>query len=257
MESWQIERTSDEREARRAVQEASEEGRFVLHRHRDDGGEHLDLRLEEGEVLVGWRLPRDAVEQMARGERVVCELKPIHPRRWLDVNDEACAVEDSGTYRWLVRDGSRGAAVFDGKRLDGQYSFVRHKERLEPVLESYRNSRSLIKEELGLDLAREEDAAQLLARARDGETARKRAIERLCGLGRELDGESFDEKMWRKTLRHLTLAEIHGHLRSCEKRFDEKYPPLPVTKREKLEEGNKHREKVAAGILSEEFALLE
>ncbi|MCK5558856.1 MAG: hypothetical protein KAJ01_10770 [Candidatus Hydrogenedentes bacterium] len=257
METWVIERARNEREVEHSVQGSSEGGRFVLHRHGDDGGEHLDLRLEEGDVLAGWRLPRDAMEHMALGDIVACELKLIHPTRWLDVNDEVCAVEDSGKYRWVVRNADRGVAVFEGQQLAGQYSFVRRQERAEPVLESYRNSRSVIKEELGLDLVRAEDVAQLLARARDGETARKRAIERLCALGRELDGESFDEKMWRNTLRHLSLAGIHAHLRSFEKRFDEKYPPLPVTKREKLEEGDRQREKVAAGILSEEFSLLE
>jgi hypothetical protein len=110
---------------------------------------------------------------------------------------------------------------------------------------------------LGLDLARTEDVAELLARARDGDTARNRAVERLCALGMELDGESFDEKMWRKTLRHLSLAEVHAHLRSFERRFDGRYPPVPVTKREKLEERDRRRERVAAGILSEEFSLLE
>jgi hypothetical protein len=53
------------------------------------------------------------------------------------------------------------------------------------------------------------------------------------------------------------LKEIHGHLRSFERRFDEKHPPLPVTKREKLESDNKVRERVAAGILSEELSLLD
>ncbi len=257
MESWLIEKVRNDRETERTGQDISERGRFVLHRHRDDGGEHLDLRLEEGEVLVGWRLSRNAMEQLAQGDGVVCELKLIHPKRWLDVNGGVCDVEDSGTYRWVRRDADGGTALFDGKRLAGQYEFARRKEPAEPVPDSYRDFLSVVKDELGLDLARADDVARLVASARDGDTARSRAVERLCALGVELDGESFDEKMWRKTLRHLSLAEIHAHLRSFERRFDEKYPPLPVTKREKLEERDRRRERAAAGILSEEFSLLE
>ena len=149
----------------------------------------------------------------------------------------------------MERIADRGVGVFGGERFAGRYSFTRRKLSEELV--------SLIGKELGFDVARAEDAAQFLARARDGETARKRAVERLCALGRELDGDSFDEKMWRSTLSHLLLKEIHGHLRSFERRFDEKHPPLPVTKREKLESDNKVRERVAAGILSEELSLLD
>jgi hypothetical protein len=98
MESWLIEKVRNEGDTERSVQGVSERRRFVLHSHTDAGGEHLDLRLEEGEVLVGWRLPCDAMEQLAQASGVVCELKPIHPRRWLDTDDEVCAVEDSGTY---------------------------------------------------------------------------------------------------------------------------------------------------------------
>lgn len=64
----------------------------------------------------------------------------------------------------------------------------------------------------------------------DGATARLRATERLCGLGRELDGDAFDDAVWRKTLSSLTLEEIHGQLRSFEVRFDLKYPPMPVSR---------------------------
>ena len=257
MERWLIEKVRSDIEPERPGQDISDRGRFVLHRHSDDGGEHLDLRLEEREVLVGWRLPCDAMEQLAQGDGVVCELKRIHPKRWLDVNGGVCNVEDSGTYSWVKRDADGGTALFDGKRLAGQYDFARRKEPAEAAPESYRNSLSVVKEELGLDLAREDDVARLVARARDGDTARNRAVERLCALGVELDGELFDERMWRKTLRHLSLAETHVHLRSFERRFDEKYPPLPVTKREKLGERDRQRERAAAGILSEEFSLLE
>lgn len=249
MERWLMEKVDAGQELTCSSREVAEGRRFVLHRHSDREGEHLDLRLEDGDVLFGWRLPRDAPERLAEGDEVVCELKRMHPRKWLDVNEDGCFVEDAGTYRWLERGSDRGVGVFWGKRFGGRYSFTRRSVSEGPV--------SLIGKELGLDLARAEDAAQLLARARDGETSRNRAVERLCALGRELDGDFFDEKMWRSTLGHLSLREIQGHLRSFERRFDEKHPPVPVTKQERLVSDSKARERVAAGILSEELSLFD
>ena len=257
MESWVIERGQDEQRLERSDREGSGGKRFVLHRHRDETGEHLDLRLEDGEVLVGWRMPHDALARMTRGDSVPCELKRIHPKRWLDVDEDGCAVEDSGTYRWLSAGVDRRIATFEGKQFSGTYTFSRANERTTSVLAPYRELLRLIENELGLDVGRAEDLAQLLERARDGDTARKRAVERLCALGRELDGESFDEMTWRDTLRNLSLAEIHTHLRSFERRFDEKYPPLAATKRERLESEDRQRTRIAACILSEELSLLE
>jgi len=90
-------------------------------------------------------------------------------------------------------------------------------------------------------------AAQLV---RDGATARQRSLERLCGLGRELDGSSFDESLWRRTLADLTLEEIHTHLRAFEIRFDEKYPPEQIAQPERLSETeNAERTDSALAIL--------
>ncbi|HPO12065.1 MAG TPA: hypothetical protein PLI09_01365 [Candidatus Hydrogenedentes bacterium] len=82
-------------------------------------------------------------------------------------------------------------------------------------------------------LVKPKDAAQLI---QDGVEARRRAIERFCGLGRVMDGANFDESVWRVTLDHLSLREIHHHLEAYEVRFDEKYPPQPVSQPEPLPE---------------------
>jgi hypothetical protein len=92
----------------------------------------------------------------------------------------------------------------------------------------------------------ESDAAQLVL---DGIAARDRATARLCGLGRELDGGAFDESAWRKSLRGLSLDEIHAQLRAFEVRFDAKYPPAPVSRPERLpEDGEANRLDVARAI---------
>jgi len=257
MEQWVIEKVDAGRPTERREAGASEWRRFVLHAHRDRDGDHLDLRLEEDDLLVGWRLPPDAVQQLALAGEVSCELKRIHPKRWLDVDDEGCTLEDSGTYRWLTKSGTGGLIAFRGEQLAGDYSVTRQERCGRSPADRYGNAVSLIQEELGLDLGRTDDVAELIARARDGDTARKRAVERLCALGRQLDGDSFDEQMWRTTIGRLSLREIQGHLRPFERRFDEKHPPVPVTKQERLESDTKRRERVVAGILSEDFSLRE
>ncbi|MCC6144863.1 MAG: hypothetical protein IT368_13740 [Candidatus Hydrogenedentes bacterium] len=69
----------------------------------------------------------------------------------------------------------------------------------------------------------------------DGLTARRRALARFCGLGKELDGATFDEAAWRATLEHVSLDTIHQHLRAYEVRFDQKYPPAPTSQPEPLD----------------------
>ncbi len=93
------------------------------------------------------------------------------------------------------------------------------------------------------------DMAQAAALVRDGVSARQRATARLIGLGRELDGDAFDETAWRETVAGLNLDAIHAHLRAYEARFDAKYPPQPVSQPEPLEPEPEDRSGVAAEIL--------
>lgn len=198
------------------------EGRFVLHRHVDSGGEHLDLRLECDGHLKGWRI--DAREL---GEESWATEKAPHPVRWLDDDAEALRL-DAGTYAWM-RSGPDGGALIlsgsDGNRL----VFVSRAEEF-PV-EAARSIAEVLSEHKVAPSA----AAALIV---DGVTARQRATERLCSLGRELDAESFDDALWRETLSGLTLEQVHSQLRSFEVRFDVKYPPLPVSRPGEDEHGD-------------------
>ena len=53
-------------------------GRFVLHRHVDAMGPHLDLRLEQDGYLVGWRIEGDSLD----GEPWATRKSP-HRVSWL------------------------------------------------------------------------------------------------------------------------------------------------------------------------------
>ncbi|MDX9972713.1 MAG: hypothetical protein RBU21_06980 [FCB group bacterium] len=208
------------------------EGRFVLHRHRDADGPHYDLRLEQEGYLLGWRIDGDALE----GQPWATEKMP-HPAQWLEQDGEA-ARADEGLYAWVERDADRRELILWGRQGDRTVRFTRE-TGLPPLAQ--RDIRRTL-EEAGAAPAR---AAQLVA---DGLTARRRASERLCGLGRELDGEAFDEALWRKSIEGLSLDEIHAQLRAYELRFDLKYPPQPVSQPEPLSpEGETGR---AADVLS-------
>ena len=39
------------------------DGRFVLHRHHDADGPHLDLRLEQDNFLLGWRIDASGLDE--------------------------------------------------------------------------------------------------------------------------------------------------------------------------------------------------
>ncbi len=190
------------------------EGRFVLHRHVDSGGEHLDLRLECGDHLKGWRI--DAAEL---GEEAWATEKAPHPVHWLD-NDGPAVRVDAGTYAWAQSGPNGGELLLFGS--DGCRSVSVSRAEELPV-----DAARAITDTMREHQVEPSDAAALIV---DGATARQRATERLCGLGRELDGEAFDDVVWRKTLSGLTLEEIHGQLRSFEVRFDVKHPPLPVSR---------------------------
>jgi len=199
----------------------SPEGRFIVHRHRDAAGVHLDLRLEAGDHLLGWRIDGDELENGA-----LATEKPPHPLRWLEEDDEAERV-DSGSFSVLRNGPDEKTVLLHGERNAYCVALCRETDVTPAALRSLLDAAL----EAGCSLG---DLGQLVA---DGAVARKRAIARLCGLGRELDGHAFDEAGTRHMMRALSLDEIHRQLRAYEVRFDQKYPPRPVSRPEALDEG--------------------
>jgi len=196
--------------------ECEREGQFVVHRHETSDGELVDLRLEYEGALEGWRIEGDS---LACGG--LATEKERHSIKWLEDDGGAFRL-DSGRYGWERHDGDGGELIL----------FSAHPARATRVRVSRAADLPLpaaraIVDALGARGIEAEQAAGLMV---DGVMARQRATERLCGLGRELDADAFDDAVWRKTLSTLTLDEIHGQLRSFELRFDMKYPPLPVSR---------------------------
>lgn len=195
--------------------EAPPDGRYVIQRHLDDAGPHLDVRLEQPEgYLLGWRVDATTLD----GEACASEKAP-HPLDWLDHDGDARR-EEAGTYRWLDRD-EHGGRLFLTNAQGARTVTV---ERGQPVSAAAVRAIQLAASRLNVRL---EDAARLIE---DGAAARDRAIDRCCGLGRELDGDAFDEAHWRAAFRAMPLHALHAHQRALELRFDAKYPPLPASR---------------------------
>jgi len=211
-------------------------GRFVIHRHYDGQGPHLDVRIEMDGYLMGWRV--DGLE--LSGEPWAAEKAP-HPLRWLTHDGDAIR-EDEGDYAWLERNGDCRRIALRGRggvrvlRLDRVW-------HVEPSM-----VRALMGAVRDHDIT-PENVKRLIA---DGCSARQRAISRFCGLARELDGNAFDEKVWRRALNGMCLDEIHVQLRALETRFDQKYPPVPVSQPERLPEEEGEGRGDALAILRDE-----
>lgn len=196
------------------------EGRFVLHRHTDAQGDHLDLRLECEGYLLGWRIDGTDLDDAPWASE-----KAPHPLHWLDDSTDLTR-EAVGVYGWERLNGGHGTVL-----LESEEGCMR--VHIDPVdTMSPRNARSIHSALNEIGVA-PEDAADLI---HDGATARARAIERLCGLGRELDKGAFEATLWRRSLSAMNLDEIHAQLRAFEDRFDREHPPLPISQPELLEE---------------------
>ena len=190
------------------------DGRFVLHRHHDADGPHLDLRLEHDGYLMGWRIDSVSFED----ESWATEKAP-HPATWLERDADAACV-DAGVYRWVERNPNQKSLLLKGHNGILRVSVTRQ-AALPP------EAARAICQTLQTYNVNPRGAAQMIA---DGVAARRRAVERLCGLGRELDGSAFDDTVWHKILAGLSLEDVHAQLRAYEVRFDLKYPPSAVSR---------------------------
>ena len=212
------------------------DGRFVIHRHRDAWGPHLDLRLEWGDVLMGWRIDETELRDGAWATE-----KAPHPMRWLDSPADA-VIEDAGVYAWVEQGGDRRSLRLAGLRVTQTLRLDREPGLAPSAVRGLRESL----DELGVD------GSAAVGLLRDGLRARQRLVARFCGLGRQLDGESFDEDVWRRALAGMTLDELQDQTRALEVRFDRLHPPTPVSRPESLPEwGEDGRTELALRIARE------
>jgi hypothetical protein len=215
---WKISTERAEQDSR--ASDGATTGRFVLHRHHDADGPHLDLRFEQDGYLAGFR-----IDGLSLDNEVWASEKGAHPLEWLERDGDAVR-EDSGTYRRHVVNDGEMRITLHGAGGVRDLRAVR-------VAGLPPNAVRDVCDALRAHGASVSDAAKLVA---DGAVARRRAVERLCGLARELDGAAFDEDVCKRSLAPLSLEDIHAQLRAYEARFDAAYPPAPVSRPERLAE---------------------
>lgn len=215
---WEITRVWQEEE--QAAGEAEHAGRFVMHRHVDKEGPHLDLRLEHGDSLLGWRIAGESLEE----GQWATEKMP-HPVEWLSRN-HGLERRLEGQWRWVERDETRcTVALWDGEST------------LCILLEACKDIQAEEVRTLAQLAQKEKIAFSALASlVEDGIQARMRAVARFCALSRTLDGEGFDEAGWRQLFTSMSFNEIGERLAKVEIRHDRSYPPQPVSEPELLEE---------------------
>ena len=95
---------------------------------------------------------------------------------------------DAGSYRWEACETGVKALLLEGRGQTQRMAFEQVAGL--PV--------SAVRVLLAVMRRHEVDAEALGALASDGVAARQRAVARFCGLGRELEGDTFDELLWRK-----------------------------------------------------------
>lgn len=106
--------------------------RFVILHHKTDGGEHYDLMLEQGEVLLTWQLPYDPGD----GSRLPIPAKRIgdHRKAYLTyegpVSDNRGQVRriDSGTVEFNKITAEEYLVRLQGERLQGRFRLTRQSE---------------------------------------------------------------------------------------------------------------------------------
>lgn len=193
-------------------------GAFVLHRHHDEEGVHLDLRLEHGESLLGWRIGGEELQ-----EGLWATEKMPHPVEWLrsDCGLQRCM---EGQWRWEEREeGGCTVALRHGR----QSLCLQLERRVEIGTEAVRALAGMAKEK-GISFS------ALAGLAEDGLEARSREVARFCALSRTLDGEGFDEEGWRGLFSGMSLRDISDRLARVEIRYDKLNPPQPVSQPEEL-----------------------
>jgi len=108
--------------------------RFVLHEH-FARHHHYDFRLEHGDVLASWAVPKGLPEKP--GERRLAIAVEGHPLDYIGFEGKIpegeygagdVTIADTGTYEPLTWDADRIEVVLHGARFTGTFVLVRFKK---------------------------------------------------------------------------------------------------------------------------------
>ncbi len=94
---------------------------FVVHEHRAPRL-HYDLRLEHGDVLVSWAVPKGV--PLEQGVNRLAIHVPDHDLDHLAYTDEDKSIWDTGTYTAHEFAAEKVVVTFTGQRLTGTYALI-------------------------------------------------------------------------------------------------------------------------------------
>ena len=102
--------------------------RFVILHHQVAGGEHWDLMLERGEVLLTWQLPRDPVDRssLPMPANRICDHRKAYLTCEGSVSGDRGSVSrvDAGTVEIKEAAPDRYLLLLDGERLGGWFALT-------------------------------------------------------------------------------------------------------------------------------------
>ncbi|HOK09982.1 MAG TPA: hypothetical protein PLT82_11210 [Candidatus Hydrogenedens sp.] len=197
------------------------EGRFVVQRHKDKQGHHLDVRLEQDHYLLGWRIEAHELLPKLWGQE-----KLPHDPIWLETDKETeCLL--AGRYRWFKQSDTCGYLELTSET--GQQMVYQ--------VERWAGFPARFQQALWQRMQTWQIApADVPSLIEDGIHARKYAIRKLCGLGQFLDGDAFCSEHWEKALARCSLEEIYSYLQKWEARFSRYAPSERISRPEKIDE---------------------
>lgn len=188
-------------------------GQWILHRHRDHYGPHLDLRLEFRGILGGLRVDADALIP-----GVPATEKGPHPNAWLTAEGPA---QEVGRGRWAWEKYTPDHRVL---LLDNGTDRLRLGWKRAPALPT-----SVIVQLAAWAQQNHLTPDQLSALCADGLRARQAARARCRGLAALIEAEHFDPDAWNDLLEPLNLDALNQKLDALEARLDQLHPPAPWT----------------------------
>lgn len=190
-------------------------GRFIVQRHQDNLGVHIDIRLEHEGYLTGWRI--DGVSELA--DEMWGEAKlPHNPNLLYDANLPEI---ERGIYQWYLEDGEIGILELVSTSEDCKVFRV---EKCCGVPLSVQ--RKLIEICSGYGLKWDE-VSSLIG---DGLKAREWMITKICGMAQYLDDQAFVQDDYVEYLKNRSFEELKESLIIWEKRLSLKKPVERVTK---------------------------
>ncbi|MCX8065998.1 MAG: hypothetical protein N3G21_12650 [Candidatus Hydrogenedentes bacterium] len=178
-------------------------GRFIIHRHSDIAGEHIDIRLEEDFSLVGWRV--DGTSELGDEMWGVAKL-PHHPGL---LDDGTIPVVAKGKFRWLLdnKDDTFLELEFD----DGEIR-VYKVEKHGGLPASIQNRLNKIISDNGLSW---DEALSLIG---DGIKAREWLITKICGMVEYSGNYILPQAEYAEYLKGKSLDELKRNLTYWEKK---------------------------------------